>query len=110
MCIILAPLGFFIVSALGFVFVVLTARVVYRFAVAWLLYSGLEARLVFFLWLRSALRLRFVLSPLGLHSACPFAHCPSAARFLALLVVPPPPEFAIVPVKAFGFLLCFEGR
>ena len=72
---------------------VLTARVVYCFAGAWLLYCGFEARLVFFLRLRSTLRLRFVLSPLGLHSVCPFAHCPSVARFLALLVVPLPPEF-----------------
>ena len=48
----------------------------------------------------------FAHSPFGARfSFCagPFAHCPSAARCLALLVVPPPPEFAIVPVKAFGF-------
>ena len=48
----------------------------------------------------------FAHSPFGARfSFCvgPFAHCPSAARCLALLVVPPPPEFAIVPSKAFVF-------
>ena len=68
---------------------VLTARVVYRFAVAWLLYCGLEARLVFFLWLRSALRLRFALSPLGF-------------RFL-------PVRLRIV-FRPLGLLLCLLSR
>ena len=66
------------------------------------------------LWLRSPLgvlvmawkRAPFALCPFAApfpFSACPFAHCLSAARSLALLIVPPPPECAIVRLKAFGF-------
>ena len=73
-----------------------------------------RCRLAFVLWLRSPLgfllmaskRAPFALCPFAARfpfSACPFAHCLSAARSLALLIVPPPPEFANVFLKAFGF-------
>ena len=97
-------------SALGFVFVLLVARMVYCFAAAWFLYCVLEARLVFLLWVDARFvcaftfrRSVFVLcrSVCALSFRCSvscFACCPAASRV------------CYCSFEGFCFLLWLETR